>query len=516
MKKHHTENILSEDILKRIFSFRALVATGFISIMVAVTACMVIEQNPVTGKNRALGYTWQQEVELGRDADQQIMAEYGVYDDPELDRYVTKVAEEVLEKSHMRREDTAPEFRNTEFTFRVLNSEIVNAFALPGGYIYVTRGLLSHLNNEAQLAVVLGHEIAHVAARHASQRAMQQQAGSLLLVGGVIVGQEVFGASAENILNIGGTAAQLLFLSYSRENERESDRLGVEYAAMHGYDASEASSFFTTLKRLSAQSGGSLPNHLSSHPDPGDREQSMHDLSRIWAERGMNQTIVNESGYLSKIEGIIIGQNPREGFKEGSMFYHPDLELQFPVPYNWELINQTSQVVLYQAEQKAISIFSFASGVSSAQEAVEKITSQEGIEVTTSNRYNVNNLPGHRAIARANDNEGNTLQIMIQAIEYGGNIYQFLSYSLASDFSSFEPNFNLIVNGFNRLTDSSILGVQPYRIQLVTADRTGSFESFLPSTLPMGMDKESLAIINQLNLSDVVTRGQILKLPAQF
>lgn len=496
-------------------SYRSIIALLFLTVLLGSTACLIVEQNPVTGNRRALGFTWEQELQLGREADADIVVQFGLYDNPALDAYVNQVANNVLKHSHMRREGTAQQFLDTPFTFRVLNSDVVNAFALPGGFIYVTRGLLSHLNNEAQLAVILGHEIGHVAARHASQRVLNQQAGSILLIGGAVLGEGLFGVSAENILNIGGTAAQLLFLSYSRENERESDRLGVEYAAMHGYDASQAAAFFTSLRRLSDQSGGRIPNHLSSHPDPGDRERSMHELSAIWRERGFPQTIINEEIYLNRINGIIIGENPREGFVENQIFYHPDLEFLFPIPTSWNVMNTPNQVAIFNAEQSAISLFTIVSGVDNARAAVDAFTNQEGINVISSTRFNVNNLPGHRAIARAKDSKGNDLGIMVQAIEYGGLIYRFLSYSAENNFNSFEPSFNFMASGFNRLTDRAKLDIKPVRLELVTANRTGTFESFLPNPIPMGISAETIAIKNQLNLSDVITRGQVLKLPVQ-
>ena len=186
--------------------------------------------NPVSGNRRAYGYSWEEELRLGEQADQQIVQQYGLYDDEEVQAYVDRVGQDILEESHMRRADTPEQFRNTEFTFRVLDSPIVNAFALPGGYVYVTRGLMAHVNNEAQLAVVLGHEIAHVAARHASQQAAKQQFAQLGLIAGAI-GGELAGVSGGNILQLGSQATQLLFLKYGRDNERESDRLGGEYAS---------------------------------------------------------------------------------------------------------------------------------------------------------------------------------------------------------------------------------------------------------------------------------------------
>src|SRR5690606_24269632 len=142
-------------------------------------------------------------------------------------------------------------------------------FALPGGYIYVTRGLMAHVQNEAQLAVILGHEVGHVAARHASKRAFQQQLGTIGLIGGAI-GGELLGLPGGQILEAGSTITQLMFLSYGRDDERESDLLGVEYAALNHYEAAEGAHFFETLKRISESAGQEIPSFLSSHPDPGE------------------------------------------------------------------------------------------------------------------------------------------------------------------------------------------------------------------------------------------------------
>src|SRR5699024_4209201 len=210
--------------------------TAIIVIAALLAASCVMQRSPITGKKRAYGYSWEEEIKLGAEADKQIQQQYGVYQDEELQQYVDEIGQNILAQSHMRRADTPQKYKETEFHFRILNTPVPNAFALPGGYIYVTRGLLAHLENEAQLAVVLGHEIGHVAARHSSQRAFEQQVGQLALVGGA-VGGEILGLPGGDILQLGSQAAQLLFLSYSRDDERESDRLGVEYAAMEHYDA---------------------------------------------------------------------------------------------------------------------------------------------------------------------------------------------------------------------------------------------------------------------------------------
>ncbi|MFB6273952.1 MAG: M48 family metalloprotease, partial [Salinibacter sp.] len=342
--------------------FHFLVPILLFVLAATATGCVSTGVNPVSGNTRAYGYTWKEELKLGARTDKQIQNQYGVYDDKQLQQYVDEVAREVLAVSHMRRPETPEKFRKAEFHFRVLDSPVINAFALPGGYVYVTRGLLAHLNNEAQLAVVLGHEIAHVAARHASQQAARWQLTQGLLLGGAIAGQVAFGGNVgENVLGIGGTAAKLLSLSYSRDNERESDRLGVQYAVRAGYAAAEGADFFESLKRKKEQSGQSIPTWQSTHPDPGAREQTIPEIAQTWQKKIEEPaTTVNQEAYYRALENIVLGKNPRQGFAEDGVFYHPELAFRFSVPARWTVKNQPRQVALIHPDESAYLLFRFA------------------------------------------------------------------------------------------------------------------------------------------------------------
>lgn len=468
-----------------------------------------VQNSPVTGQKRLYGYTWDQEKQLGQEADSQIIEYYGLMDDPEITAYVTKVGQKVLEESHMRREDTDSQFRNTEFTFRVLNSPVINAFALPGGFNYVTRGLLTHMTSEAQLAMVLGHEIAHVAARHASQQALQQQAGSLLLVGSAILGEELLGVPAQQVLELGGAAAQLLFLRYSRDAERESDKLGVEYAAMAGYDASQGAAFFTTLKRLSDQSGSSIPGFMSSHPDPGEREKDIINRSSEWKSDGYSQELVGQEQLYNVLNGMIIGENPREGFVDNNTFYHPDLAFQFDKPSGWNLINEPSQVIVLPEDQKSVTIFTIEQG--SVTEVLNEFTNNEQVSVSSREKLQISGFPAERLTATLIDGE-NTYGLLITAMSYNNRTYQFFSYSMQTDFDSIKPNFMQIASSFRNLSDQTILGIQPARIVIRTINSPTRFSTLLPEKMPYGVTPESMAILNQVKLDDIIQSGTKLKL----
>lgn len=479
------------------------------------TSSCVVQESPVTGAKRAYAYSWQQEVELGKDVDSEIVSQFGLYDDPEISEYFSEISSVILENSHMRREDTPEKFKNTEFTFRVLDSPVVNAFALPGGFVYVTRGLMAHLNNEAQLAVVIGHEIGHVAARHASQRGLQQTIGQAVVVGGAIIGQEFLGVSGESILNLSGQAAQLIFLSYSRDHERESDRLGVEYAAMTGYDAAEGADFFTSLKRLSEKSGGGVPNLLSSHPDPGEREKNIPEKAEEWRQKGYEQTILNKEEYMQLLDGMVFGENPRDGFEKDGRFYHPNMEFQFPVPSGWNLINQPSQVVMVSPEEKGVSIFRIDGEAESARESVQNFLSNNEIETDSQRSTQSSGRYDAYEADFTIQQESQTLGVHLFAVEYEGTVYTFLSYSAESDFSEYLPIFRDTGRSFDRLTDRSVLNIDPVTIRITRTTGEEVFSSLLPDELPMNIDREEVAILNQVHLDDVIPAGTLIKIPVQ-
>jgi predicted Zn-dependent protease len=485
-------------------------------VMSLASGCVSTGTNPISGNTRAYGYSWDEEVKLGRQADEQIQQQFGVYDEEEVREYVTELSQDVLAESHMRRPDTPEKFRNTEFTFRILDSPVINAFALPGGYVYVTRGLLAHMNNEAQLAVVQGHEIGHVAARHASKQAAKQQFMQGLLIGGAVAGQVAFGGNAaQNVLGIGGQAAQLLSLSYSRDNERESDELGVEYAARAGFDAAEGSDFFTSLKRQAQQRDQSIPTWQSTHPDPGAREDRILELAKNWRQKqGPNASWErNQEAYYDAIDSIVLGENPRQGFTEEGTFYHPEMEFQFPVPTAWQVQNQASQVGIVQPDQQAFIVFRLSDADSPNGAAID-FAGQEGITVQERGERTVNGLDARRLMAEAQSQQGRTLRILAYFIEHEDQVYQFQGLTEASNYDGYRPAFERTMTGFDALRDAEKLNVQPTRLDIRPAPRTAPFRSFVDEeALPDGMTPEDLAIVNQVELDETVDEGRPLKLP---
>lgn len=486
----------------------------FLALMVLTSTC-ALQESPITGQKRAYMYSWNQEIEIGRDVDKEIVAEYGLYEDAAVEEYVLNLSNRVLAVSHMRRDDAQDMYKNTEFTFRVLDSPVVNAFALPGGYIYVTRGLLAHLNNDAQLAVVQGHEIGHVAARHASQRGLQQTIGQVAVIGGAILGQELLGLPGETILNLSSTAAQFLFLSYSRDNERESDRLGVEYAAMDGFAAEEGAAFFTSLKRMSENSGQSIPNMLSSHPNPGEREQNIPKMANEWREKGYEQTERNTERYMQMLDGMVYGDNPRNGFVDENRFVHPELKFQYPVPQGWRVINQPSQVVYVNPDGDAVMILRIDSQSATPRQSVEQFISQDGFEIQSQNEATSSDKwRAYEADVIVQD-EGGRLGLNVYSVEYDGRIYRFINYTEEAKFGSVSQTFSNVTNGFDELTESRIINIEPVRLRVSQVNRNTRFRDLLPSELPMNIEAEEIVILNQVHMDDMIPAGTYIKIPVQ-
>jgi predicted Zn-dependent protease len=483
---------------------------------VSVSAgCVSTGVNPVSGNTRAYGYSWEEEVELGEKADKQIQSQYGVYENEALQRYVDEVAQDVLAESHIRRPETPEKFRTTEFAFRVLDSPVINAFALPGGYVYVTRGLMAHLNNEAQLAVVLSHEIGHVEARHASQQAARQQFTQGLLVGGAVLGQATMGGNVgRQVLNLGGTAAQLLSLSYSRDHERESDRLGVEYAVQAGYDGAEGAAFFESLERVREQDGASVPTWQSTHPDPGARKLTIPKLAQKWkAQVEQPATTLNQESYYGALENTVLGKNPRQGFAEDGVFYHPELAFRFSIPSRWDVQNQPQQVALVHPDQSAYMLFQVADAETPTA-AARTVADQDGLTVLDRQSASVNGNEARRVLAEGQTQEGEALRILSYFIAYGDNVYHFQGATTADQYDAYRPDFERSITSFARLTDPDKLNRQPTRLTIRPAGRRASFRSFVDTNaLPMDMSEDDLAIINQLDPGQTVESSRSLKLP---
>ncbi len=488
-----------------------LMCVAFVPI-VAGGGC-VSEPSAITGESRSYAYTWQQELELGAKADKDVVAEMGIYDNPELQSYVDQVAHRVLAKSDFRDASTPEMYRDTTFTFRVLDTPVVNAFALPGGFVYVTRGLLAHVDNEAQLAVVLGHEIGHVIARHSSRQALRAQWGQLGLLAGAIIGEKVAPESnlGSQILDLGGSAFQFLLLRYSRDAEREADSLGVKYAGLAGYAPAESASFFESLKRMSEAKGQTLPAWESTHPDPGERAKTVRESAGAWIPVGEQKPEVGTREFLDHVDGIVIGDDPRQGYRRGDTFYHPELKFQLPIPAGWKLQNEHAMVLLTAPDKSAGLGLQLAPGADPATAATQTVQ-QAGMQIADSRQTTIHGLPATIVLGDLNTDQG-TVRTVAAFIGYQGRVFSLVGQAAPASFPLVQPILENAIRGFAPLDDPARLEVKPTRLKLVTAEHPGPFREFVPAHLPESWTPETLAIMNQVGVDETIDAGRRLKLP---
>ncbi|MFW6290403.1 MAG: M48 family metalloprotease, partial [Mariniphaga sp.] len=402
------------------------------------------------------------------------------------------------------------------YHFRILDSPVVNAFAVPGGYLYFTRGILAQFTNEAELIGVLGHEMGHVTARHTVSQQSKQQLGQLLLLGGMVASEDF-----RDFAPYAMQGMQLLFLKYSRDAERESDRLGVEYASKLQYDAQQMANFFNVLDRMHDTEGPQgIPTFLSTHPDPGDRYENVTELSQKWKEKLPNdEWLVKEDSYLQMIEGMVYGEDPRQGFEEDDVFYHPEMKFKFPVPSGWMLVNSPSQVQMAPEGGEALIVFTL-SDQKSAETAAESALSALELKTVESQRTTVNGMPAVATVSERVTQDQQTgqeqnIRVLSYFIEYGGSIYVFHGVTSNNRFANYLRNFEATFDNFDRLTDTSKLNRQPDRIRLRQVKQSGSVSSILAG---LGVPKdrlEEIALLNNMELNDQVQAGETIKVVGQ-
>jgi predicted Zn-dependent protease len=470
---------------------------------VLISSCAV---NPVTGKKQLIFISEKQEIAMGKESDPQIVAQYGLYEDAALQAFINEKGQEMAAISHR------PKLK---FTFRILDSEILNAFAVPGGYVYFTRGIMAHFNNEAEFAGVLGHEIGHITSRHTAQQQTRQILGQGGLIAGMILAPEIGAALGESAMQ----GLELLFLSYSREAERESDGLGVDYSTQIGYDAREMAGFFKTLERQSALAtgGGRLPDFMSTHPDPGERLQTVNQLAiDLQKKKNLQNLAVNRNAYLALIDGLMVGPDPRQGFVEGNTFYHPELRFQFPIPQGWRTQNEPSRVVLVSPDGKAMSLFTM-SKATTPREAAQTFVTNNNITVTESRDVSVNGLPAFALTGtvvqqqQQQQQQAPSLSTLSYFIQHEGKVYIIAGVTETVNFSQFSPSLNQIPLGFRNLTDAAKLNKKADRIHIKTVSQSGSLQQALARLGMQQARMEELSILNGMMLTDEVKAGSKLK-----
>jgi predicted Zn-dependent protease len=466
------------------------------SLFVVVTLVAGCATNPVTGKSQLSLVSESQEISMGQQGAKDVASSIGLYNDQQAQAYVGGIGKKLA---------ALTERPALPWSYQIVDDPAVNAFALPGGPIFVTRGLLTSINTEAELATVLGHETGHVTARHTVQQISRQEVAQLGLGIGSIL--------SPTVAKYGGLASSglsLLFLKYSRDNESQADELGFRYALAANYDVRQMLDMFRMLDRLSTQSGqaGKVPQWLETHPDPGNRlaaTQAMLDT----LHRSLAGTTVNRDGYLRVIDNMVYGVNPRQGFFRGGLFLHPDLKFQIDFPQGWATQNQPEAVAAMSPGQDAIIQLSLA-GQQSPSAANSAFLSQQGVRALQTTQTNINGSPAVSSAFEATDQQQQVIRGVVTFLSYGGSTYQILGYTPGSKIGTYNNDFMRTTSSFRPLTDQAALNAQPMRIKLVQVSRPITLEQFYQQ-YPAPVPVEEIGLINDLQPGQTIPAGVTVK-----
>ena len=462
-----------------------------LSLMFLMTAC---SKSYVDGKPEFMMVSEADEIEMGREYDPIIVAQYGMYNDEELVAYIDQLGQSIAGVSQR---------ANLDYTFRMLDTPVVNAFALPGGYVYVTRGILAFMNSEDEIAGVMGHEVGHVVGRHSAK----QMSKSVVASGfGVLNVVSRVAPTAGALLQAPG---QIVLLKYSRDQEEESDLLGVEYSTRLGYDAVQMAGFFEMLNKMS--DGERPPGFLSTHPDPGDRYERVSELTSEWQQKiDYKPRNLDPNDFLRRIDGIVYGQDPRAGFARDNVFYHPALRFQLPVPKDWDVHNTPTHVFFLSKDESACIQLGIGKESDPGVEADLFVKEAKAV-VVERETATVNGLEAE-VVESTIGSGSDQLHVLSYFVNKDGYVYVIHGFTSEKLYSQHIRAFSETSRGFARVTDPDVLNVEPRRVRVKPAPTAGNLKNVLTA---MGVGEDDLggiAIMNGKELSTEVKKGALIKI----
>lgn len=426
--------------------------------------------NPVTGDQDFVLMSEQQELALGAQYHEKLMEQqYDIYDDPELQDYTSRLGQRLARESHR---------PGIDYTFTVVDSPQVNAFALPGGYIYMTRGIMAYFNSEAEFAGVLGHELGHVTARHSVRQQSAATASSFL--GNILLATTDAGAGAANLFQTVQLAA---IRGYGREQELEADRLGAEYLARTGYDPEEMLGVVHILadqedyERRRAEAEGREPGGyhgvFSTHPENDARLQEVIRAANKYAAD--NPRPAGREAYLERIDGMTFGPSASQGAVVDGQFLHLELDVALEAPTDWRIDNQP-QRVLFRAPDDAAAL-QVTLGKADTDKTPRGLLEERigKAELERGRRLEANGLTGYTGVVQARTQQGPRLLRHSVLIKDGQPWFFVATARDPDEFDRFDEHFLDIAGSLDSLTDTQRRAAQPLKIKIVQADANTTY-----------------------------------------
>lgn len=467
------------------------------SAALVLAACAV---NPATGERQLSMLPASQEAQLGAQEHPKVVAQFGgEYKDREVQAFVDRVGRKLA---------VVTEQPDITWTFTVLDSDVVNAFALPGGFVYVTRALLALAEDEAEVAGVLAHEIGHITARHTAQRMTRSTIAGVLAAGvGLVLG-------SADVANLAGVGAGAVLAGYSRGQELEADELAIRYLTAAGYDPFAMATFLETMRRndqyqearTGRQSKGN--DFFASHPRTEDRVEKAAELARNAPKGGARPV----DAYHAAADGMIYGDSPDNGYVRGNQFLHPALGFGFQVPEGFSLLNGAQQVIAKGPNGAAV-VFD-AAPMQGARNPAEYLAGVWGREarIADAQRIDVNGLPAATAVTRGQTESG-AVDIRLVAIQWDADtVFRFTFLSPPGALRRYDQAFEQTAMSFRRLTRAEVAGLQPRRIRVVTVRGGETVESLVARMPQEPYAEELFRIINDLPPGTPLQPGRRVKI----
>jgi predicted Zn-dependent protease len=466
--------------------------------LVAAAACAT---NPATGKREFSLMSEAQEIALGQQSDADVRREMGLYKDEAWQEYVSSIGLQLARNS---------ERPDLPWHFAVLDAPAVNAFALPGGYIYVTRGILPFLQDEAQLAGVMGHEIGHVTARHSAQQYSRATGATL----GLVLGS-IFVPAARPFSQLAESGLGLLFLKYGRDDELQADALGVRYVSRTGWDPAGIPAMLTTLGRIDeASDNKGVPNWLATHPAPEDRVQQVQETVQQALAATPASHRVDRAEFLRRVDGLVFGDNPEQGVVRGSRFLHPNLLFRIEFPDGWDVMNGQTQVA---AKQPGADIFMVLQLITrpvgrTAEEVALSSMRSAGFQALQGGATTINGLEAFIGTYVGANEDGGRVGVRAAHIVYNRNVFLVAGIAPEALFARAEPAIAASLRTFSPISRAEAEDIHPNRIDLYTAREGDTWQSIAERAGEGVVKPSTLAIMNGHAESEQPRAGERLKI----
>jgi predicted Zn-dependent protease len=456
--------------------------------------------NPATGRREFTLMSEAQEIGIGRESDPQIKAEMGVYDDAELQKYVSDIGLRLAKLS---------ERPSLPWQFTVVDQPAVNAFAVPGGFIYVTRGILPFLADEAELAGVLGHEIGHVTARHSAQQYTRSVGGVIGLgaLGVFVPAVRPFGQLSE-------TALSVMFLKYGRDDELQSDQLGAKYSVTGGWDPAGVPGMLSTLGRLDEAAGErkGVPNFLSTHPEPLSRVKEIEPAVQQ-LQAGRTGLVTDRDAMLRRVDGVIYGDNPAQGIVRGSTFLHPPLRFRLDFPDQWQVANSPQQVVAKAPNAEVYLLLQLVQKPAGRdiQDVAANSMGTAGFRAIEGERTTINGLDAFVGVYQGQIEGFGAVTTRAAHISYNSNIYMLAGIVSPDLFRQADGAFLGAIRSFRALSAGEADSIRPNRVDLYVV-RAGDTWAALAERSRGAIKPDTLAIMNKFAPGSTPPVGSRIKI----